>query len=315
MKNLKIRLQTLPLPLKETILIIGGPTSSGKSRFALDLASAVDGIIINGDSLQLYKELPIITAHPASSDLKKIPHHLYGTLSADIRTTAPLWAQLAHAKIQTIQEQGKIPIVVGGTGFYLKVLMEGLDEIPKTPPEIRQKGMSLIEEKGLSFLWQDLKTKDPEGLIYLSPNDTQRILRTWETYEFTKIPLSHWQKKQSLLQSQKKLSFFKIFINPPREELYKAINHRTTRMIQEGALTEVQNPLIKLLPPFHPLKKAVGVMELLSHCEGDLSLEEAVSKMSLRTRQYAKRQTTWFSHQFHPDLISPLLYEESFFTL
>ncbi|HQS84513.1 MAG: tRNA (adenosine(37)-N6)-dimethylallyltransferase MiaA [Alphaproteobacteria bacterium 16-39-46] len=309
MEPIKALLKTLsPLP-KNTVFVIAGPTASGKSQFALDLATSLGGIIINGDSLQLYRELPILTAHPGALDLKKIPHKLYGTLDLETRTTAPLWAELAHAEIQKAQKKGKIPIIVGGTGFYLKVLMEGLNDIPKIPPEIREKGRLLLQEKGLSFLWEDLKTKDPESLLSLSPNDTQRLLRAWEIYEFTKTPLSLWQKKDVLPETQKNLSFFKILLKPPRDKLCNAIEHRTAGMIENGALTEVKNILTQDLPAFHPLRKAVGVTELQAYLEGDLSLEEALLKMSIKTRQYAKRQTTWFAHQFNPDFIYPFLYD------
>ncbi len=309
MELIKTLRETLsPLP-KNTVFVIAGPTASGKSQFTLDLAASLEGVIINGDSLQLYRELPLLTAHPSAVDLKKVSHKLYGTLDLETRTTAPLWADLAHTEIQKAQKRGKIPIIVGGTGFYLKVLMEGLNDIPKIPPEIREKGRLLLQEKGLSFLWEDLKTKDPETLLSLSPNDTQRLLRAWEIYEFTNIPLSLWQKKDILSETQKNLSFFKILLKPPRDALCKAIEHRTTAMIEKGALKEVQNLLTQDLPAFHPLRKAVGVTELQAHLEGDTSLEEALLKMSIKTRQYAKRQTTWFAHQFNPDFIYPLLYD------
>ena len=312
METLKAHLQTLLPNLKNRVFVIGGPTASGKSRFALDLATLLEGVIINGDSLQLYGELPILTAHPSPLDLKKSPHRLYGTLSPDTRTTAPFWAQRAHTEIQEVLAQGKTPIVVGGTGFYLKVLMEGLNDIPKPSPEIREKGKKILEEKGLSFLWEDLKTKDPESLQHLSPNDTQRLLRTWEIYEFTKIPLSLWQKKELLPQPSQELSFFKILLKPPREDIWASINHRTGLMIEKGALKEVQNLLLNTLSSSHPLKKAVGVTELLSYLEGKLSLENALLNITIKTRQYAKRQTTWFAHQFHPDLIYPFLYDGTF---
>ncbi|MBS0185791.1 MAG: tRNA (adenosine(37)-N6)-dimethylallyltransferase MiaA [Proteobacteria bacterium] len=310
METIKTLLKALPPLPNNTVFIIAGPTASGKSQFSLDLAKLINGVIINADSLQLYEDLPILTAHPPAHDLKKIPHKLYGILPSETRITAPIWAKLAHGEIQKAFKAQKRPILVGGTGFYLKVLMEGLDEIPQIPPEIREKGNQLIKEKGLSFLWENLKMKDPEILSHLSPNDTQRIQRAWEVYEFTHQPLSFWQNKNNLSKNQSSLSFFKILFKPPRESLCKVIDQRATLMIEKGALKEVQNLFTKGLSPSHPLRKAVGVSELESYLEGTLSLEEARLKMSIKTRQYAKRQTTWFAHQFNSDIIYPFLYDE-----
>jgi len=310
METIKTLLKELPTLPKNTVFIIAGPTASGKSQFSLDLAKLIDGVIINADSLQLYGDLPLLTAHPTPDDLKKIPHELYGILPSETRTTAPIWSELAQREIQKAFKAQKRPLLVGGTGFYLKVLMEGLNDIPQIPHETREKGNHLVKEKGLSFLWEDLKTKDPETLSHLSPNDIQRIQRAWEVYEFTKKPLSFWQNKNTLSKNQNSLSFFKILFKPSRESLCNVIDQRAALMIEKGALQEVQNLLTKELSPSHPLRKAVGVSELQSHLEGILSLEEAFLKMSIKTRQYAKRQTTWFAHQFNPDIIYPFLYGE-----
>lgn len=294
---------------KKTVLVIGGPTASAKSQLALDLACSLKGVIINADSLQVYRDLPLLTAHPSFEEYQKAPHSLYGFLEPKTIMTGPSWADLALEEIVKAHLLEKIPILVGGTGFYLKVLMEGLSPLPSIPLEIREKGELLKDEKGLSFLWEELKTKDPESFLVLSPRDTYRILRAWEIYEYTKIPLSAWHKKaRSSISSKADLQFLKIFINPPRATLREAILRRTQKMIEIGVLKEVQEFLNQNLGG-SPLEKALGLTDLQAYLEKQLSLNEAVLQMTQKTRQYAKRQHTWFKHQFHADIIYPFLYE------
>ena len=290
--------------LKKTVLVIGGATGSGKSRLAFDLARAINGVIINADSLQLYSSLPILTAHPTQDDQECVPHRLYGVLSSEIRTTAPYWTTLARHEIQESHLQNKIPIFVGGTGFYLKALMEGLSPIPEIPLDIKEKSRALLTEHGLSFLFKDLQAKDPH--LALHPHDTQRILRAWEVITYTQKPLSFWQKHKA--QDHTSLNFFKIVLMPPRPLLDEALQIRSIKMLQTGALEEVENLQNLVLSASHPLKKAIGVLEIEAYLKKDISLEDTLSLITTKTRQYAKRQSTWFTHQLSADILFPFLY-------
>lgn len=300
--------------MKPIVFVLGGPTASGKSLAAQHLGKAFGGAIINADSVQLYKELRLLTATPSLEEMGSVPHRLYGTLTSEDKVTAALWREWALQEIETAHRSQSLPILVGGSGFYLKALMEGLSPIPEIPPEIRLQGLKIKEEQGLEVLFSFLQKHDPQSAERLSPHDTHRILRAWEVWESTKTPLSVWQKYHAL--DAKKINtyrFVKIFINPEREYLYQKINDRVLKMMEKGALKEVENLLKLRLPLHHPLEKAVGVHELTQYLKGCISYEAAIEEMQTKTRQYAKRQITWFSNQFKADVMYPFLYEEERF--
>ena len=300
--------------MQPIIFVIGGPTASGKSLASQHLARNLKGIIINADSVQLYQELPLLTAKPTEEEMAYVPHRLYGKLTSQDTVTASLWTTWTWQEIEKTHLYKKIPLIVGGSGFYLKALMEGLSPMPEIPHEIRMRGQTIRQEQGLAILFDVLQRQDPESAKKLSPNDAHRILRAWEVWEATGIPLSVWQRQQSSDASKiQNYKFVKIFINPARSQLYQRINERVLKMMDRGALGEVKNLLELNITLPHPLQKAVGVHELSQYLKGCISYDEAIHQMQTKTRQYAKRQITWFSHQFKADLTYPFLYEEAAF--
>ena len=279
------------------VFVLGGPTGSGKSSLALHFATHHQSILINGDSLQLYKELPILTAHPTLEDMRRTPHSLYSVLTAEDTSTAGLWARLAAVEIKKAWEEDTLPVVVGGTGFYLKSLLDGLSPIPDVSKEVRETGRDLLRKKGLLAFFKEVQEIDPILAKRISPNDTQRLLRAWEVFHATKKPLSTWQKipPVSLLPEA---SFIKIFIQLNKEDLKERIAQRAKWMLSHGAVEEVKKLQTQNIPENHPLKKALGIRAIECLIRGDVSFETCFDEMVKQTVQYAKRQLTWFRHQF-----------------
>ncbi len=280
------------------IIIVAGPTASGKTSFSIKLAKALDGEIINADSLQIYSEIPIISAQPTSLEKQNIPHHLFGYIKGDEDYTVARWIEDASACINNSKKQ---PILVGGTGFYLKHLIFGLSPIPDIPDEVRIQARQLLDEVGLVEFYHILKQIDPEAAARIDHNNAQRALRAYEVIKATGKSIRYWQGQNI---SCFPLSSFKLIIlAPDREELYKNCNQRFLDMLDLGALEEVKQLLEKGYPPLSSVLKSHGTPELTKYLAGEWSLQQAIEKSQQVVRNYAKRQTTWFKHQFnHPEL-------------
>lgn len=289
------------------IIIIAGPTASGKSGLGIELAKRVNGVIINADSMQVYKEIPILAATPSPEEQAEIPHKLYGIYEASNRGNVMDWLTLCRQEIDKARHNNQTPIIIGGTGMYIDALINGLSPIPETPQAIRNKVENMLQEKGLEHLYQIIKETDPETAQRLSPNDSTRIRRAVEIWLDTNKPLSYWHNisPQPFYPAQE---FFKIYIKPQRSELDKRARIRFDKMMEMGALDEVKKLLPKNLSDSLPAMRALGVQELKNYLENRQTLEEAVELGKLHTRQYAKRQSTWFNNRFNADSI----YEECF---
>ena len=291
--------------MKEKITIICGPTASGKSSFAQKLAQKKNAVIINADSLQVYKELPLLTAQPTEKDQQEIPHKLYAFLNPFEPFSVAKWMACITQEIKKAKEENKIPILVGGTGFYIKALTEGLSPIPIIPPSIREEIEQTQKKKGIDFLYKKLQKQDPTVALKLMPTDTQRIIRALEVIQETGQSISYWQSQPKIQPLEDR--FQTILILPPRKELYQNCDIRFEKMIQQGALEEVKN-FIKKYPLYPQQKnqgvtKAIGFEQLTDFIEGRVSLEHAIEKAKTLTRNYAKRQITWFKHQIKADEI------------
>ncbi|QCN93869.1 tRNA (adenosine(37)-N6)-dimethylallyltransferase MiaA [Azospirillum argentinense] len=277
------------------VVVIGGPTASGKSGMALDIALACNGMVINADSMQLYAELDVLTARPGAEDLAQAPHRLYGVLSAAERGSAARWRDMALAEIAAAHAAGRLPIVVGGTGLYLRTLMEGLSAVPAVPDEVRKAAHARLQELGGEAFRAELVSRDPAS-AKLNPGDTTRLTRAWEVLEATGHPLSHWQTQRAE-GAPEGLAFAVLVIDPPRDALYANCDRRFRVMMGQGALEEVRRLDALGLDPDLPAMKALGVPELRDHLRGALTLDEAIALAQQSTRRYAKRQVTWFRHQ------------------
>lgn len=269
------------------VILIGGPTASGKSAYAYKLAQSHNGIILNADSLQVYSCLEILTAQPSLEEQRTLPHRLYGILDPSESCSAGRWLSLVIPEIQAAHARGQLPIVVGGTGLYLKALLEGLAALPTIDPEIR-KGFQNREN-----LYQDLEAVDPDLAGRLNPHDQQRIMRGLEVFYGTGKPLSFWQSQKP---TPPPYNFEKILFMCPKEELNTRLETRLDHMLATGVLEEISR--LVSLPLSVSAGKAIGFKELSQFLEGRCSLEEARMLTLFHTRQYAKRQRTWFRHQF-----------------
>lgn len=279
-----------------TAIVVTGPTASGKSAAALRIATTFGGTVINADSMQVYRELRILTARPAPEEEAAAPHRLYGVSSAAEPCSAALWRGWAVKEIADACAAGSLPVVVGGTGLYLKALLEGLAPIPDTPAEVRDRVRGRLREEGAAALFAELAGRDPATAARISPADTQRLLRGLEVLEATGEPLSVWQSRPPRVEGPEIRSLVLVLV-PPREAIYAACDARFDRMLEAGALDEVARLAAMRLPPDLPAMRAVGVRELLRHVAGEIGLGEARELAQRATRQYAKRQMTWLRHQ------------------
>jgi tRNA dimethylallyltransferase len=287
----------------QPVLAVAGPTASGKSALAARLAREFGGIVINADSMQVYRDLPILTAQPGDAEMSAVPHRLYGFLGLDDVCSAERWAALARGEIEAAHETGKLPILCGGTGLYLRALMQGFSPIPDVPPEIRQTARDLLEKIGSAGLRARLAAGDPASAARLHANDRQRIVRAWEVLQATGKPLSEWQKLPPTAPVD--LRFLAFVPLPERATLYRACDRRFIAMLARGALDEVRNALARY-PGLHgpdrgPPEggaKALGFWGLARHAaEGSEVSEETIAAAQQQTRNYAKRQGTWFRNQ------------------
>lgn len=290
------------------VVIVAGPTASGKSACALAVAREFSGIVINADAMQLYAELAILTNRPGKSEIGAVPHRLFGTIPAAEPCSAGRWRGLAMAEIEAAAAAGRLPVVVGGTGLYLKALMSGLAAVPPVPAAVREEVRLLYKAVGREGLVAELEARDPD--MGAAPRDKQRLLRAFEVLVATGRPLRAWQKKTKAAEKAQ-YRYAVVLLDPPRQELYAAIDRRFDQMMAAGALEEARNFASLGLSPDLPAMKAVGVRELLAHLRGETDLADAVAWAKRASRNYAKRQLTWFRHQLPAGLTLGAQYSES----
>ena len=276
---------------KSKIILISGPTASGKSSFAIKLAKKINGEIINADSMQVYKELQILTARPKKNNLKGINHYLYGFQSVKKNFSTGKWQILAKKKIKEIKKKNKVPILVGGTGLYFKVITDGLVRIPNIPVYLRNKIRTFQKRIGQDKFYQKLIKLDPLVKDKINSNDVQRSIRAYEVKKYTKISLIEWFKKTN--KNFENNDFLKIYIDFPRPELIKRINRRVEEMFKEGAINEIKKFLKLNVKKDKSSNKIIGIKEIDKYLKGDLDLKATKEIMAIKTRQYAKRQSTW----------------------
>jgi tRNA dimethylallyltransferase len=289
-------------PTKAPIIVLAGPTASGKSALGIAIAEKVQGTIINADSMQVYRDLQVLTARPTDDEMRQAPHRLYGVLDGARHGTAAVWGDLAKQAIAETIAEGRVPILLGGTGMYLRSLFEGLAEIPPIPAEIRAAARGRLAEAGAEGLHAALAVADPETAAGLKPGDSQRLVRAWEVLQATGQGLAAWQAAP--VSPGLPNPVFRLLLAPPRDSLYARIDRRFTGMLESGALDEAKAVLARTdIPADAPMRKAHGLPELIQYLKGEISLDEAIRVGQLNTRHYAKRQTTWFRHQFSPDLV------------
>ena len=278
----------------KTAIIVAGPTCSGKSALALDLARRFDGTVINADSMQVYRDLRILTARPDDADEAAVPHRLYGVLDAAVPGSVAWWRSEALREMDEAWAVGRIPVLCGGTGMYLRALTDGLVEVPDPGDAARTEARGLAEEIGPEALHGRLMEVDPETASDLRPNDTQRISRAWEVWTGTGRGLAWWRSQPGLPRAS--CRFVSVQLDPEREGLRRAIDSRFGLMLEAGALEEVSRLLERGLDPVLPAMRAHGVPELAAVLRGEETLEEARKSAVLAIGRYTRRQATWFRH-------------------
>jgi len=279
------------MDLKSKIILIYGPTASGKSKFANKLAKKISGQIINADSMQVYREFKVLTARPSKKDFQNIKHHLYGFQNAKKNFSTGDWLKLAKEKILQCRKIKKTPILVGGTGLYFKALTEGLVNIPKIPINFRNKVRNFHKKVGQKKFFQKLIQIDPLIKDRINSLDVQRSLRAYEIKSFTKKSMINWFKNTKSDYDHN--DFLKICIDFPRKDLIERINKRSEKMIKLGAILEVKKFIKLRVPKNKSLSKAIGISEVKQYLQKKIQTEQLINKISIKTRQYAKRQSTW----------------------
>lgn len=286
-----------------TIKIIAGPTASGKSALAIDTARGCDGVIINADALQVYDALPILTARPGNADLQAAPHRLYGVIPPTEICSATRWTDLAVVAIKQTLSEGRTPMLVGGTGLYLKTLMEGLSPVPAVPAEIRELMIERQRALGNPAFHAAFSEHDPVMAARLHPNDTQRLIRAWEVLEASGASLASWQA-QPPRPPVPEWTYDVLILDPPRDVLYDRCNRRFLMMMEQGALDEVQAYDGQMAQgaalAAGGVTQALGFWPLRAFLHGECRREDAVAQAQTDTRQYAKRQVTWLKNQVKP---------------
>ena len=280
--------------VQPTALIVAGPTCSGKSALALGLARRLDGVVINADSMQVYRELRILTARPTTAEEATVPHALYGVRPAAEPGSAAWWRDAALAAMEAARTAGRLPILCGGTGLYLSALTQGLADIPDPGAAARAEARALLAEFGPAALHARLLEADPVTAATLRASDGQRLARAWEVWRGTGRGLAEWH---ATAPTPPAWSFRMIVLDPPRDMLRDAIERRFTMMLEAGALQEAAALLALPLDPAVPALRAHGVPELSAHLRGELTLEAAQRRAVLASGQYTKRQATWFRHR------------------
>jgi tRNA dimethylallyltransferase len=285
---------------KSTIHIIAGPTASGKSAKALELAQNLDGVIINCDSVQIYDDLPILTAQPSAAEQAQIPHRLYGVLHPNEVCSAGNWREIVQPVIESVLAEGKTPIICGGTGLYIKSLTDGLSPIPDIPQEVRDEAVALQQKLGNPAFHAELEKRDPVMAQRFHPFHTARLVRAWEVLAATGKSLAEWQKAERIGPPDHwQFEIHKII--PDRPLLRERCDQRFLWMMDNGALEEVEAFQARIdsgeVRGDVPLTKALGFKALRSYLRGEISREDAIERSQAETRQYAKRQVTWFRNQ------------------
>ena len=273
------------------IVLISGPTASGKSNFAVKIAKKIQGEIINADSMQVYKILKILTARPNKIEQKDIKHHLYGVVDLNKKFSTGQWLELVIKKIKNIKKKKKIPILVGGTGLYFQSLINGLVKIPEIPLKFRNKVRLMSKREGQKKFYKKLLKLDPKVKNKFDPNDTQRSIRAYEIKSYTDISMYDWLARTE--SEFKNSDFLKLYIETKREKLIERINLRTLNMINGGAINEVKKFLKLKIRKDQSVNKVIGIAELTQYLNHEVTLDEAKELISIKTRQYAKRQATW----------------------
>ncbi len=283
------------MDLKSKIILISGPTASGKSNFAIKLAKKIRGEIINADSMQVYKELRILTARPIKKEYQKIKHHLYGFQSVKKKFSTGKWLKLVTEKINIIKKRKNIPILVGGTGLYFKALTDGLVKIPNIPIKFRNKIRNLQKKLGQKKFYKQLIKLDPLINEKINPTDVQRSIRAYEVKSYTKKSLVDWFKNTKSKFTND--DFIKIYIDFPRQDLIDNISTRVDQMLKQGAITEVKKFLKLKVSKDKTSNKVIGINEIKDFLNKKSDLSEVKEKITIKTRQYAKRQSTWVRGQ------------------
>jgi len=288
-------------------VLVAGPTASGKSALALDLAERFGGVVINADAMQVYREMRVLTARPDDDAEARAPHRLYGFLPVTEGFSAARWRERAVEEIRAAQSEGRLPIVVGGTGLYLRALTDGLSPVPEIPDDVRTRIRARVAEIGPEAFHAEFAARDPAMAARLRPSDSQRLARAAEVLEATGTSLAEWQGRAS---ADEGFRFRTLVLLPPREALHEACDARFRAMVESGALDEARAMRALGLDPSLPATRAVGLRELIRHLGGEIGLEEAIGLAQAATRQYAKRQITWFRNQLHDPTVLGEQYSE-----
>jgi len=291
---------TAPLPAgwlqdPPAVLLVAGPTASGKSALALRIAAEVGGDIVNADSMQVYADLQILTARPAAAEAARAPHHLYGVADAADPWSVGRWLSAAREVLAAIAARGRTAIMVGGTGLYFRALTQGLADIPPVPADVRARAEALFDDLGEALFRERLAEVDPPAAARIAPGDRQRLTRAFEVWSASGAPLTRWQAGSAPALAAG--AWRGVVVEPPRETLYARCDARFLGMIEAGALDEVERLVTRGLPASSPALKALGVSALAACLRGDISLAEATAQAQMETRRYAKRQLTWFRRQ------------------
>lgn len=281
----------------KTAILIAGPTASGKSAVAMDVAERLNGVVINADAMQLYAELVVLTSRPSRADEARIQHRLFGCAAACEAWSAGRWLDAARAEISTAWQAGKVPVIAGGTGLYFKVLEEGLSPVLAVPGDVRSHWRERLQREGPRVLHAELAQTAADDAARIKPGDGQRIVRALEVLQATGKPLGdHFAaaRQASVLADA---DVRRVALTPPREELYASCDARFETMLERGAMGEVERLLGLDLAPDLPAMKAIGVQALATHLAGEARLEDAIAQAQKQTRNYAKRQMTWIRNQ------------------
>ena len=288
------------------VLLLGGPTASGKSSLAIRIAQELNGVIINADSMQLYDALATLTAQPDPAECAKAPHRLYAVLDPADKTDAVKWRDMAVQEIRQAEADDRLPIIVGGTGFYIETLTAGLSPIPEVSPDTRNRGEALLAEQGLENFYQNLLAADPhvDGLI--DAQNPRRVMRAWEVFETTGKSLAYWQQ-QPKSGPPAGLRFIKAALLPPRADIYTRCDRRFDTMLDSGAVDEVRALQAQIdagtVPEQALITKAIGFREISSWLKGEISKDAAADAARQATRNYAKRQTTWLRNRYGAEVV------------
>lgn len=285
---------------KRTIVIVCGPTASGKSDFALNMAQIYGGEIICADAMQLYKDLPLLSAAPSEGDYKTVPHHLFQRLSSTEKINVFQYLLKANEVIEDCFLREKVPILVGGTGFYIKAVMEGISPMPEVPLYIREKASKFYDQKGPEACFERLQAIDSTRAIGINQKDRQRLIRALEVFEATGKPLSYWQSLP--LEHRLPDARFQVIVTDmPRDILYDRCDQRLVKMIESGVLDELKALLAQDISAESPVFRILGARELTAYLKGQIPFEKALEQAQQATRNYAKRQITWFKHQINKE--------------